>query len=342
MLKFLADENFDNTTQMKIIKVVHANTTIDIETERESFSIKSYNVESFLLRQEGVIIAQIQTEQLLKTLEILVEESKPKPKPRVTDSVINFLNPFSTITEAIDVGIKAYKHLTTEGERQEEFAKLAMRKTIAGILQDITSQMEEIEIISLETARYKYPRTRNLSIGTYTLHPRDSLRLTRLEHYHKNLALEKDDELIVLLGRMGAKSLRIMEIDTNQQSASINTGVDTVSVDVRGDTNLSTKFEKNKNLLVTFEGNVVDIDSKLLENSLWFSDDSKLLSIFESRRFNPNKIEEYTLRNTYTETFDFEFDLAARYLVIQADLKVEYQAISKKERFFHIEFGKSK
>ncbi len=142
MLKFLADENFDNTTQMKIIKVVHANTTIDIETERESFSIKSYNVESFLLRQEGEIIAQIQIEQLRKIL----EESKPKPKPnpRVTDSVINFLNPFSTITEGIEVGIKAYKHLTTEGERQEEFAKLAMRKTIAGILQDITSQMEEI------------------------------------------------------------------------------------------------------------------------------------------------------------------------------------------------------
>lgn len=215
-----------------------------------------------------------------------------------------------------------------------------MRKTIKDILQDITSQMESVEIISLEAARDKYPRTRNLSIGTYTQHPRDSLRLTRLEHYHKNLALEKDDELIVLIGRMGAKSLRIMEIDTAQQSGFIKTEVDTVLADAKGGANLSSKVEKNKDLVVTFEGNVIDIDSNLLDNFLWFSDDSKLLSIFESRRFNLNKIQEYTLINTYTETFDFDFVLAGRYLTSQADLNGEYQAISKKERFFHIEFGK--
>lgn len=319
---------------MKIVKIIHANTTNDIEAERKSFSVQSYNIESFLARHEEEIIEQ--TQKQFK--EILEAQSKSNSKSSVTDFIIGGL-PYVLLG---DVAAKALKHLTTEGERQKAFTKLAMRKIIVDLLQDITSELERVEIISLEAARDKYPRTRNLSIGTYTLHPRDSLRLTRLEHYHKNLALEKDDELIVLLGRMGAKSLRIMEIDTEQQSGSSKMGVDAVSVDVRGDTNLSSKVEKNKDLLVTFEGNVVDIDSNLLENSLWFSDDSKLISIFESRRFNPNKIEEYTLRNTYTETFDFDFDLAVKYLVVQADLKVEYQAISKKERFFHIEFGKSK
>jgi hypothetical protein len=323
---------------MKIIKIIHANTTNDTEAERKSLTAQSYNIESFLSQHEAEIIEQTQ-KQFKKILEA---QSKPKSNPNVTDILLS--HPLIPIPTGLLVyaGIQAFKHLTTEGERQEAFTKLAIRKTIVDLLQDITSQLERVEIISLEVARDKYPRTRNLSIGTYTLHPRDSLRLTRLEHYHKNLALEKDDELIVLLGRMGAKSLRIMEIDTEQQSGSIKMGVDTVSVDVKGDTNLSSKVEKNKDLLVTFEGNVVDIDSNLLENSLWFSDDSKLLSIFESRRFNPNKIEEYTLKNTYTETFDFNFDLAAKYLVVQADLKIEYQAISRKERFFHIEFGKSK
>ncbi|MDZ8241912.1 MAG: hypothetical protein RMZ69_33045 [Nostoc sp. ChiQUE01a] len=315
---------------MKIIKVVHGKPISDIEAEKKLFSIQNYNVENFLSQQEVVIIEETQ-KQFKKIL-----EAQGKSNFNVTDWLVI---PFMPSVQFVVAGIK---HLTTEKERQEAFAKLVMRKTIADILTDIVSQVEKVEIISLETARNEYPRTRNLSIGTYTLHPRDSLRLARLEYYHKNLALEKDDELIVLLGRMGAKSLRIMEIDTEQQSGSINMKVDTVSVDVKGDTNLSNKFEKSKDLLVTFEGNVVDIDPKLLENSLWFSDDSKLLSIFESRRFNPNKIEEYTLRNTYTETFDFDFDLAAKYLVIQADLKVEYQAISKKERFFHIEFGKLK
>ena len=322
---------------MKIIKIVHANTTIDTESEREYFSIKSYNIESFLLREEGLII-----EQTRKKFEKILEDIKTKPKtnPRVTDLVINLLNPLGSVNYAIELTNNISDFIVNEKARQETFAKLAMRKTIKDLFQNITSQMESAEIISLDAARDKYPRSRNLSIGTYTQHPRDGLRLTRLEHYHKNLALEKDDELIVLLGRMGAKSLRIMEIDNEQKSGSINTGVDTLFVDAKGGANLSSKFERNKDLVVTFEGNVVDIDSDLLDKSLWFSDDSKLLSIFESRRFNLNKIQEYTLRNTYTETFDFDFNLAAKYLTNQADLNGEYQTISKKERYFHIEFGK--
>lgn len=320
---------------MKIIKISHANTNNDIEVERESFSIKNYNIESFLIAQEAEIIKETQ-----KQFEKILEEQynpKPKSKPNVLDFIMNFPIPTEKMIVA---SVQALDTLFTQKERQEEFAKIVIRKTLTDFLPNLTSTIEKVEIISLDMARKKYPRTRNLSIGTYTQHPRDSLRLTRLEHYHKNLALEKDDELIVLLGRMGAKSLRIMEIDNEQKSGSINTGVDTVFVDAKGGANLSNKFEKNKDLVVTFEGNIVDIDSDLLEKSLWFSDDSKLLSIFESRRFNLNKIQEYTLRNTYTETFDFDFNLAARYLTSQADLNGEYQAISKKERFFHIEFGK--
>ncbi|MEG4458291.1 hypothetical protein [Microcoleus sp. N9_A1] len=318
---------------MKIIKIAHANTTIETENERESFSIKNYNIHNFLLQQEAEIIEETQ-----KAFEKILEyKNKPLPKTNVFDYLLSFPLPTDKIRDA---GINAIETLFTQKERREEFAKLVIRKTIATILPNITNQMEKVEIISLEIARKKYPRSRNLSIGTYTLHPRDGLRLTRLEHYHKNLALEKDDELIVLLGRMGAKSLKIMEIDNSQKSGTINTGVDTVLVDAKGGVNFSSEFEKNKDLVVNFEGNYVDIDSNLLENSLWFSDDSKLISIFESRRFNLNKIQEYTLRNTYTETFDFDFNLAARYLTNQADLNGEYQAISKKERFFHIEFGK--
>lgn len=320
---------------MKIIKIAHANTTIDTEIEREYFKIKNFNIESFLLQEEAEIIEE--TQNIFE--KILEEQNKPQPKTNFIDFILNVPLPTDKI---FDAGINAIETLFSQKERREAFAKLVIRKTIANILPNITSQMEKVEIISLEMARKKYPRTRNLSIGTYTQHPRDGLRLTRLEHYHKNLALEKDDELIVLLGRMGAKSLRIMEIDNEQKSGTINTGVDTVLVDAKGGANLSSEYEKNKDLVVNFEGNVVDIDSNLLENSLWFSDDSKLLSIFESRRFNLNKIQEYTLRNTYTETFDFDFNLAGRYLTSQADLNGEYQAISKKERFFHIEFGKLK
>jgi len=321
-------------TEMKIIKIIHANTKIEIEAEKKSFSFNRYNIQDFLTREEAKIIEKTQ-----KQIEAIFAERKDKSNP----IVIGFLSGFFDHNDKmVDASLNAYDNLSfkTQKERQEQFSKLVIKNTISSILPDLNNQMEKVEVISLDMARQKYPRSRNLSIGTYTLHPRDGLRLTRLEHYHKNLALEKDDELIVLLGRMGAKSLKIMEIDNAQKSGTINTGVDTVLVDAKGGVNFSSEFEKNKDLVVNFEGNHVDIDANLLENSLWFSDDSKLISIFESRRFNLNKIQEYTLRNTYTETFDFDFNLAGRYLTNQVDLNGEYQSISKKERFFHIEFGK--
>lgn len=318
---------------MKIIKVVHASTANNLEAEKESFLIHTYNFEMFLTEQETEIIEETK-KQFKKIL-----ETQYKHKPNSPEALISILIPTVSL---ILLGAQGLKYFNTEGERQEAFARLAIRRAISNLFQDMIDQLERVEVISLQTARNMYPRTRNLSIGTYTLHPRDSLRLTRLEYYHKNLALEKDDELIILLGQMGAKSLRIMEIDTQEESGGINLDIETVSVNIKGDASLSSKLEKSKDLLVKFEGNSVDINPSLLENSLWFSDDSKLISIFEGRRFNPNRIEEYTLKNTYTETFDFDFDLAARYLVVKSDLKAEYHQISKKERFFHIEFGKSK
>ncbi|MDZ8025711.1 MAG: hypothetical protein RMX65_001490 [Nostoc sp. DedQUE01] len=218
-----------------------------------------------------------------------------------------------------------------------------MERTVSKLINDIRSQFEEenVEILSLEAARQKYPTTHNLSIGTYTLHPYDSKKLTRLEHYHSNLALEKDDELIVLLGRMGAKTLKITDNESFDKSRSGNLGVTNVAVvGTRVDADLSKKVEAGKDLLVTFEGNIVDIDPTLLKQSLWFTNDSRLNAIFESRRFSQNKIESYTLRNTYTETFDFDFVLASRYLAVDLDLKAEYRSLSKKERFFHVEFGR--
>lgn len=218
-----------------------------------------------------------------------------------------------------------------------------MERTASKLLDDIRCQIEDenVEILSLEVARQRYPTTHNLSIGTYTLHPYDSKKLTRLEHYHANLAFEKDDELIILLGRMGAKTLRITDSDSLKKSGSGNVGVNGVLVvDAGLGVGLSKKMETGKDLLVTFEGNTVEIDPTLLKRSLWFANDSRLNAIFESRRFSQNKIESYTLRNTYTDTFDFNFALASRYLTVNVALRTEYHSLSKKERFFHVEFGK--
>lgn len=297
---------------MKIIKVVHANDAGELNAERELFTINQYDVESFLSGNE--------------TLKQLDEEFSKEINSIVNTYIRNILLPPLSFFTPMKITM---------------IAKIAIRRVIADLLQDIAAKSARIEVLSLEIAREKYPKTRNLSVGTYTLHPRESQQITRLEHYHKNLALEKDDELIVLLGKMGAKSLRIVESDSQEDSGSGSLVIDVVNIaSTESSMNLSRKVNGSKDLIVNFEGNVVDIDPDLLEKSLWFSDDSRLISIFESRRFNPNKIKEYTLKNTYTETFDFDFKLAAKYLVFEADLKAEYQSISNKERFFHVEFSR--
>ena len=296
---------------MKIIKVVHSKMSTEMLLERQLLTIQTYDINDFLKRHEADIISKSKVDKK----ELLSNFSVFDP----------FYLAFLAMIPLSDLRIK-----------------WAIAGTASMLLEDIFSKLQEddLEIISLESAREKYPRTHNISIGTYTLHPYDNERLTRLESYHKNLALEKDDELITLLGKMGAKTLRIMESDTQKKSGAGSLGVDTVAVDVEVGTNISQGTDRSKDLLVTFEDNIVDISPYLLKTSLWFSNDSRLNAIFESRRFDPNKIQRYTLRNTYTETFDFDFNLAAKYLAIKVDLKAEYDSISKKECFFHVEFGK--
>lgn len=221
----------------------------------------------------------------------------------------------------------------------EKFISVMLSVIISEHLNNVINQLENIEVLSLEQAIKKYPNTYNLSVGTYTLHPYDGRRLSKLENYHKNLALEKDDELITLLGKMGAKTVRIVENDIQNNSGFGSLETAGVSINTTVNSNCSQTFESSKDLLVTFEGNIVEIDSDLLKNSLWFSCDSRLNAIYESRKFSLNKIKKYTLKNTYTETFNFDFELAAKYLVIETDLKAEYRSLSKKERLFHVEFG---
>jgi hypothetical protein len=221
----------------------------------------------------------------------------------------------------------------------ENLLRPTISKCISTFVQDALEQLEKIEIITLEEAKDKYPNSSFLSVSTYTLHPMDGKRLTRLENFHKNLAMEKDDELIVLLGKMGAKSIRIVESNTDQKSGSAKIGLETLELGSQATTGISNKIETGRELIVNFAGSDVEIDPNLLKSSLWFSDDSRLNAIFESRCFAPNKIESYTLKNTYSETFDYDFNLAVRYLIVEVDVKAEFEKLCTKERFFDVMFG---
>ncbi len=104
-------------------------------------------------REETKIIEQTQK----KLKKILEAKSKSNPPLKVTNVLLGFL-PLSKSPDSRDFGdsfADTFESIFNEIERQEKFAKLAMRKTIADILQDITSQRERVEILSLEMARDK-------------------------------------------------------------------------------------------------------------------------------------------------------------------------------------------
>lgn len=305
---------------MKIIRVVHADTAQELEAEKKVFVLQNYDLEEFLVKYESEIIKQAR----LAELEFYSKSNKDSAL-KLWQVMIKLIPGTSIFTEELLINPKSFIR----------FSKIA----ISTFMQYLQVKWENLEVLPLEVAKEKYPSSHNLSTGTYTLHPRDGSRLTRLEYYHRNLAQEKDDELIVILGKMGAKSLKIVESDVQDNSISAQLQMDAIVTNANSNVDFSKNIEKGKELIVNFEGNSTKIEPSLLKNSLWFSDDSKLFSIFESRLLNSNRIEEYVLKTTYTETFDFNFSLATKYLTLDVDLKAEYQSLSKRERFFYVKFG---
>jgi hypothetical protein len=279
----------------------HSITQDELNAERDRVAIQYYPLENFLITNEDRLLERASTTLSLKLLHGLIQSAS-----------------------------------------DEAEIKAALRPTILhtaqALLEDLRNAVSQAEILTLQMAQDQYPQTHNLAVGTYPIHPRNETMLTRIEHYHQNLALEKDDELVALLGAMGAKEVTIVENDIQQRGGGGKVGAEKLVVNVGIGFNVAQRIERGKELKVTFEGNVPEITPDLLHNSLWFSRDGQLNEILKSR-LGRNRMIRYELRNTYTETFDFDFDLAAKYLVFKADLRAEYQMLSQTERLFIVEFS---
>jgi hypothetical protein len=286
---------------MRIIKVIHGNVNRSIENESSIVALQNYDLKQFISNYGAEIIKRSKDIHLF---------------------TLSSIQDYASVDDKL-------------------VYEIIMKQTLSTFIPEILKEIEIVEVMPIEIAQKAFPKTQGLSIGTYTLHPCGDKRLTRLEHYHKNLAMEKDDELIKFLGKMGAKTVKIVESGSRQTTTSGKVTVNSIAADGEVGGKLLQSAEGNRELTVTFAGGPVEITPDLLKDSLWYAQDSKLNSILESRMFAPNRIETYTLRNTYTETFDFNFKLAAKYLVAEIDLQAEYESISKMERFFSVEFGKN-
>lgn len=226
------------------------------------------------------------------------------------------------------------------GSKLKQSSKKIAIYTAQALIDKLKYEKLKIDILSIEEAREKFPNSRNISLGSYTLHPMDRYRLTPLEYYHRNLALEKDDELIVILSKLGAKSLKIIDrtISSHKVSTEIEGGLKNKTVSLEAGTEVSFNSDKLKELEVLYEGNYHEILESVISNSVWYANDSRINAIYENRKLNKNKIQKFYLRNTYSESFNFDFDLAAKVIKTGVDLKAEYDLLRNKERIFEVYF----
>ena len=63
--------------------------------------------------------------------------------------------------------------------------------------------------LSFPEAKLRFPQTDNLAPGFWTSHPLNEQAIVPLSSYFGNLAIDKENECILLLGRMGAKYVHI-------------------------------------------------------------------------------------------------------------------------------------
>jgi hypothetical protein len=78
---------------------------------------------------------------------------------------------------------------------------------------DKTIFKRDCKNLSFPEARLRFSQTENLTPGFWTIHPLNESILVALRGYFGNLALDKENECILLLGKMGAKSIHIKKIE---------------------------------------------------------------------------------------------------------------------------------
>ena len=107
-------------------------------------------------------------------------------------------------------------------------------------------------VIKLSEAEQKYPNTKNLTAGFYTNHPADEKALTPIENYYTNLAINQDDERVVLLGKMGAKSVEIERINIVKKENELKGNANISVVKAEIGSSLAGYFRDSTHLKVEF------------------------------------------------------------------------------------------
>jgi hypothetical protein len=194
-------------------------------------------------------------------------------------------------------------------------------------------------LLKIDAAEREYPNTKDLAQGYYTNHPIDEKALIPIENYFSNIALSQDDECIVLLGKMGAKSVHIRNMDEGHIGDDFSSSADIMGKIHAGiGVSIRSSLKNTNDLYVEFEGNSMNFSPDILKESIWFRNNSNMNAILDARSSN-NQLTKYLLKTQLSSSFSFNFDIAAKVLSItEASLRNEYENVKKKIRIFDVAF----
>lgn len=212
-------------------------------------------------------------------------------------------------------------------------------KCAINAIDQIKEQLDKIHFMSMEKAMRDYPHTQDLATGYYTIHPKDRLQLFPLEDYHKKLNSQRENELITIFAKMGAKQVLIQDITDNSTQATGSVGGNYADFGASVQGGVKDKNTKSKDIVMSYAGNKTTIPKDLLTKSIWYKTDSRLNGLLDSRIYEENQVMKYHYESEYSESFNFDFDVAAKYLEFGANIKAEYEKQRKSKKLFTVEFA---
>ena len=198
---------------------------------------------------------------------------------------------------------------------------------------------EGCEVLSLDEAGKLFPETMNLVEGVYAKHPYNPYVLFPLLDFHANCAMNKYMECIVLLGKMGAKSVHVSRLDGEKSGGGGGIGASFKGINAAINSALASGMKSKMDLKVVFEGQShVDISPKLLENSIWHKSDAQLNGILAAI-LSGNKPKDLSVTEEEESDYNFDFKAAAGVLgIAEAELKARVEKNRQTQRVFHVVF----
>jgi len=222
----------------------------------------------------------------------------------------------------------------------DKYPRKTKKKDIYQLVTDEKIEIKENCVgLTVTEARVKYPHSINLASGFFTEHPKDGQALVPVRNFFTNIASSKDDECKSLLGKMGAKSVEIITIDESKKTNTTELKGGNDKFNANAEMSVSNDMRDSSIQRVEFEVRSSDIPPDLLENSVWFKNDSRMKKILEMR-LETNILKDYYIDTTIEEDYEFDFSAAAKVLgVAEVSLRNEYEKESKQYRKFHVIFG---